>query len=84
MAYYDVSKAFDSVWIDGLFCQLYDLGITGSLWRILYQMYVNFACCVRIGDMTSNWYKMECGIHQGGYLSLVKYVAFINSLIFKS
>ena len=81
VAYYDVSKAFDSVWIDGLFCQLYNLGITGSLWRILYQMYVNFVCCVRIGDKTSNWYKMECGIHQGGYLSLVKYTAFINSLI---
>ena len=29
----------------------------------------------------SHWYPMECGIHQGGYLSLVKYTAFIDSLI---
>ena len=31
-----------------------------------------------------NWYIIlivECGIHQGGYLSLVKYTAFIDSLI---
>ena len=81
VAYYDVSKAFDSVWIDGLFYQLYHLGVTGSLWRLLYQMYINFKCCVRIGDKTSEWFKMDCGIHQGGYLSLVKYTAFINSLI---
>ena len=35
--YLDVSKAFDSVWIDGLFYQLYVLGIKGRVWRILYQ-----------------------------------------------
>ena len=81
VSYYDVSKAFDSVWIDGLFYQLYEMGITGSLWRLLYRMYINFQCCVRIGTETSQWYAMECGIHQGGYLSLVKYTAFINSLI---
>ena len=81
VSYYDVSKAFDSVWVDGLFFQLYKLGIKGSLWRILYKTYVNFNCCVRIGSEMSKWYPMECGIHQGGYLSLVKYTAFIDSLI---
>ena len=29
----------------------------------------------------SDWYEMGCGIHQGGFLSLVKYTAFINELI---
>ena len=24
---------------------------------------------------------MTCGIHQGGYLSLVKYISFINSVV---
>ena len=28
----------------------------------------------------SNWYNLHCGIHQGGYLSLMKYLVFINSL----
>ena len=81
VALYDVSKAFDSVWIDGLFYQLHEMGIQGSLWRILYRMYIGFLCCVRIGDRTSGWFSMDCEIHQGGYLSLVKYTAFINSLI---
>ena len=81
VAFFDVSKAFDSVWIDGLFFQLYNLGIRDSLWRILYKGYTDFVCSVRIGDRTSLPYPMLCGIHQGGFLSLVKYIAFINSLI---
>ena len=79
--YLDVSKAFDSVWIDGLFYQLYVLGIKGRVWRILYQCYQNFKCKVRIQDKYSDSYTMSCGIHQGGFLSLVKYVIFINSLL---
>ena len=81
VAYFDVSKAFDSVWTDGLFFQLHQMGITGNLWRLLYKSYVNFQCCVRIGGSDSDWYDMCCGIHQGGYLSLVKYTAYIDSLI---
>ena len=81
VAYFDVAKAFDSVWMDGLFKQLYDLGITGRLWRILKKGYIGFKCCVRIHSKLSKPYEMHCGIHQGGFLSSVKYIAFINSLL---
>ena len=81
VAYFDVAKAFDSVWINGLFKQLYDLGITGKLWRILRQAYIDFKSRVRIHTKTSEWYTMSCGIHQGGFLSSLKYIAFINSLL---
>ena len=81
VAFFDVSKAFDSVWVDGLFFQLHNLGIRDSLWRMLYKGYKIFSCCVRIGDKISEPYPMLCGIHQGGFLSLVKYIAFVNSLI---
>ena len=84
IAYYDVSKAFDSVWTDGLFFQLHEIGIKGNLWRLLYKSYKDFQCCVRIGSKDSTYYTMECGIHQGGYLSLVKYTAYIDSLITSS
>ena len=48
---------------------------------MLYKGYSDFYCCVRIGERTSQTYPMLCGIHQGGVLSLIKYIAFINSLI---
>ena len=81
VAYFDVAKAFDTVWIEGLFFQLYELGIRGKTWRILHNFYVNFRCCVRVQGQTSSWYSLQCGIHQGGFLSLLKYTVFINSLI---
>ena len=81
VAFYDVSKAFDTVWIKGLFFKLYNMGIRGITWRLLYRSYIDFFCKVRIGDETSNWFQMRCGIHQGVFLSLIKYVAFINDLI---
>ena len=36
---------------------------------------------MRIHSQVSKWYDLDCGIHQGGFLSSLKYVAFINSLL---
>ena len=81
VAYFDVSKAFETVWVNGLFFRLYQMGIIGRTWRLLYKCYQNLLCKVCIQGLTSDWYPLECGIHQGGYLSLSKYMAFIDSLV---
>ena len=81
VAFYDVSKAFDAVWIDGLFRQVFDRGITGKTWRLLYRSYVDFRCCAKVQGHFSNWYTLYRGIHQGGYMSLLRYTVFINSLL---
>ena len=83
VVFYDVSKAYDTVWTNGLFFQLYNMGIRGRTWRLLYRAYLDFKCRVRIGDKCSEWYSMLCGIHQGGFLSSTKYIAFINPLVDK-
>ena len=83
VAYFDVAKAFDSVWIDGLFYQLRGMGLIGKEWRLLYQTYLDFWCKARMHGIYSDWYPMRCGIHQGGYLSLLKYAAFIDPLLRK-
>ena len=81
VAYFDVAKAFDSVWIDGLFFQLLDIGVRGKTWRLLYQCYLEFWCVATVQGHVSDWYQLKCGIHQGVYMSLIKYTAFINSLV---
>ena len=80
-AFYDVSKAFDGVWIDGLFRQVFKSGVTGKTWRLLYRSYIDFRSCVKIQDHLSTTYALQRGIHQGGYMSLIKYTVFINSLL---
>ena len=81
VSYFDVSNAFDTVWTDGLFYKLSEMGISGRTWRILYKGYKDFRCKVRVDNKLSDWYAMSCGIHQGGFLSLMKYTAFINDLL---
>ena len=63
VSYFDVSKAFDTVWVNGLFYKLYEIGVRGKLWRIMYRTYVDFFCKVRVAGSTSDWFPMLCGIH---------------------
>ena len=81
VTFYDVSKAFDGVWIDGLFRQVYDSGITGKTWQLLYRSYIDFKCCVKVQGHLSETYTLHRGTYQGGYMSLIKYTVFINSLL---
>ena len=38
----DVHKAFDTVWIDELFCKLFtELGINGRFWLVLKDLYTD-------------------------------------------
>ena len=53
VSYFDVSKAFDTVWINGLFSKLHDMGIRGKLWRLLYRTYTGFQCRVRVAGSFS-------------------------------
>ena len=46
VAYFDVAKAFDSVWIDGLFYQLRKKGVCGKIWRLFYATRTSGAECV--------------------------------------
>ena len=81
VTYLDVSKAFDGVWIGGLFYRLWEMGVRGRTWRLLFNSYKDFKCRMPVQAELSEWYPLRCGIHQGGYLSLIKYLAFINSLL---
>ena len=81
IAFFDVAKAFDSVWVEGSFVQLWDIGVRRKTWRLLYRCYLDFWCVARVQGHVSGWYQLKCGIHQGGNMSLIKYTAFINSLL---
>ncbi len=81
VALLDTKQAFDCVWIDGLFAQLYKKGIDFRLWWILHSYYTDFKCSVRIGGSLSSWFGIRQGVHQGGVLSAKLYQVFIDSLL---
>ena len=81
VAYIDIAIAPHNVWIDGFLFRLHEMGVTGKTWKILYNSYNDFWCNVRLNSTYSDEYKIECGIHQGEYLSRLKYTAFIDPLL---
>ena len=40
----DVQKAYDTVWRDGLWLKLWDLGVKGRMWHIIKKMYEVSRC----------------------------------------
>lgn len=62
VAFLDSNKAFDSVWQDGLFYKLYNLGVKGKIWNIMKQMYSNFTSRVVFNGFKSDYVTMKRGI----------------------
>ncbi|PJE78122.1 hypothetical protein CI610_02944 [invertebrate metagenome] len=81
VSFLDSSKAFDTVWHDGLLAKLYDIGLTGKVWNILKFMYTDINSSVFFNGLISAPGKMERGILQGGALSAKMYLIFINDLL---
>ncbi len=80
-AFLDNEKAFDRIWHDGLFCKLYEFGITGSLWKLIKHSYSKSFAFVSYRGETSNVYPVKQGVGQGRVLSAWFFLLYINDLI---
>ena len=65
----DISKAYDSVWIQGLLFKTAKLGITGPILAWLKEFLTGRSMCVRIGDQSSQYINIDNGVPQGAVLS---------------
>ena len=71
VAYIDISKAFDTMWINGIRHKLYDnIGITGKTWWLIRNWYINMKEFVVVDGKSSRIYEVKQGTtRQGGVLS---------------
>ena len=60
-AFIDFRKAFDSVYLNGLWFKLYKLGINGKLLTIIRDMYNNVKTCVRNCNSLSDFSSVLLG-----------------------
>ena len=77
----DIKKCFDTIWHDGVFLKLHEVGIRGKTWRILRNMYQSFICNVRLQNELSEDILIERGLHQGAPCSMFLFTIFINGLL---
>ncbi len=80
-AFLDTSKAFDVVWHQGLFVKLHEAGISDALWQVIVAAYSGMESQVRVNGTLSRRFVVRQSVRQGGVLSPLLYVLFIDGLI---
>ncbi len=83
ICFFDVRKAFDRVWHQGLFSLLHSQGIRGQFLRLLYVMYKESYSTVLVNGMITKFFELFVGVKQGGCTSPDLYIIFVNQLAIK-
>jgi hypothetical protein len=77
--FFDLSKAFDTVWINGLLYKLkYFYKINGKFYNWIVSFLKNRYNRVVYNDYKTNWTLHEIGLPQGGPLSAILFIIYIN------
>ena len=77
----DILKAYDTVWHDGLWYKLWDMGVKGRMCRVIKKMYMSSRSAVLFEGEKSNLFNVEQGVAQGCSLSLILFSILINYLL---
>jgi hypothetical protein len=80
ICFFDVRKAFDRVWHDGLFTILHQYGVRGQFLRMLYTLYKESYSTVLVNGAITKFFQLYCGVKQGGCSSPDLYIIFVNQL----
>ena len=64
LAFLDLWKAFERVWREGLFYLLWQNGIQGKCWRLLWSLYKKVNNRVLFGNYESDWFSQDYGVKQ--------------------
>ena len=81
VCFIDIKKAFPSVRRDSLLRALYDIGITGPVWRVIVGMYENNQSVIVVGTSESSGYQVQNGVREGAILSPILFTIFLNPLL---
>ena len=85
IAFLDIEKAFDTLFMPGLMYKLYISGMRLKPWRLIQDSYTNYECAAYVAGRPGSWFIPERGIHQGTPLSMHMYhiyiYIYINELI---
>ena len=77
----DVQKAYDTVWRNGLWKKLWEIGIRGKMWRMVKKMTECAKSAIKLDWETSKYFDILQGVAQGCTLSPTLFKVFINDMI---
>ena len=76
----DFSKAFDSVWREGLLYKLLRLGVGEKFYNIVKSIYSNTKYCIKLNQGVTPYFDSHRGVKQGCNLSPSLFNVFVNGI----
>ena len=78
--FFDLSKAFDKVWKEGLLLNLLRAGVHGKMYKWLSDFLFNRTARVKLDGTISRQVKLREGVPQGGVVSPTLFLVYINDI----
>jgi ribonuclease HI len=78
MVSFDIARAFDTVWHDGLLYRLKSIGVVGNLLRLIASFLSDRMGRARVGDTESTLFALPLGVPQGSVLGPCLWNVYFN------
>ena len=83
VVFFDIEKAYDMMWREGLLIKLYKMGVGGRVFNWIKNFLFDRKIQVRIGSELSNKYMVGNGTPQGSVISPLLFIIMINDVFSK-
>ena len=81
LSFLDVGKAYDTIWHDGLWVKLWDIGVKGRMWRVIMNIYEASRSAILLKGEKQAAFLVDQGMAPGCSLSPILFSVFINGLL---
>ena len=78
--FFDVKKAYDSVWHSRLLHKIKNIGINGMMYKYIQNFLSDRSICTRVGRTYSSFKSINMGIPQGSLISPLLFTILIHDL----
>ena len=78
--FFDLTKAFDKLWREGLLLKILESGGSGRMYRWIRCFLHNRSSRIKLVDHLSRSVNMREGVPQGGVISPIFFLLYINNI----